>query len=54
MEVINESLKLIAQAVDVLKAELRDDLPSTWNHEGNIDYAIILLEQSLEKLTNKM
>jgi hypothetical protein len=53
-EAINDCSKFVAQAIDSLKFELRGDLPSEWDHEGNIKEVIGLLEQVLEKLTAKI
>ncbi len=49
-EAINDSSRLVAQAIDALKYELKDDLPDAWSHERNIKEAIDLLEVALEKL----
>ena len=50
MESINESTKLISQALESLKCELQTDLPDTWSHEGNIKEVIAMLEAALDKL----
>lgn len=52
MESINESSKLVAQAIDSLKYELSDCLPDTFDHQRNISEVITILQNALEKLTN--
>lgn len=54
IEAINDSSKLIAQAIDALKHEPTKEQLPTWNAAMNTREVIEMLELALEKLTNKM
>ena len=54
MEVINESAKLIAQAIDALKYEPTQEEMKVWDEELNKKETVELLEQVLEKLVGKI
>jgi hypothetical protein len=53
MEVVNDSAKLVAQAIQELKCYLRMlEEHETWEDEP-VETSITLLESALEKLTSK-
>lgn len=51
-EAINDCTKILACAVQSLKAELESVKPNTWNTEMNINEVIVMLEEALDKLLN--
>lgn len=54
MEAINDSSKLVAQSIDILKGYKKAaDEHEIWEITP-IEESIALLEQALDKLTNKM